>query len=125
MKASLLIFLCVMLAGPMRAGTLADLDSQDGFRDARFGASVESFKGLVEVNSYTNRNGITSVFYKRPSDELKMEDIAIKEIQYEFVKGRLVAVYVRVRGEENRRRLLEQLLSSYGQLHYSFESLEH
>ena len=98
-------------AAPAVAGGVGDLDDANGFRDARFGARVETLGGL-ELLSEHGAHG-TQV-YLRPSDELRLGDAVLDGVTYGFYQEELYFVAIFTSGRKNARATLAQLQKAYG-----------
>jgi hypothetical protein len=96
---------------PALAGGTDALDAEDGFRDARFGARVESFEGL-ELLSTRGARGMK--VYVRPSDVLELGDAVLDAVTYGFHQGELYFVAIFTSGSRNALAALEQLQKVYG-----------
>ena len=92
-----LLLLIVLIVTPASAQNAPALDAKNGFRDAKLGMPLSSFKGLkkdVEVSEGTY------TFYNRPTDKLKIGDIDVKEIAYRFYHNKLSAVIINAQAGE-------------------------
>lgn len=98
------------LAGPAAAQTLAQLEKKNGFRDAKLGASVKSFKNLV----LTETEGNTK-YYRRTTDVLHMNQIQFADITYAFYNDRLSHIFITTNGVDNSRAFVALLESLYGE----------
>lgn len=67
------------------------LDAKNGFRDAKFGMLLSSFKNLYQTESqkHFSNNNDGYVYYSRSSDALNIGDIKLNSIEYTFYKNRL------------------------------------
>ena len=110
----LLALLCLFLlwSSPTHAGTVADLDQQNGLPDAQIGAPVSAFKGLQLIED-TGR--WTS--YKRSADRLTFNRFDLTTITYNFFKGKLYSVFLETEGKENVKGILRSLEALYGREH--------
>lgn len=111
LRGWLLIAVLVSGAGSAAAGDLEALDAENGFRDARFGAPVESFDDL-ELISENGARG-TRVYVRR-DDALSLGDAALDGITYGFHQGRLYFVALLSSGRRNARAVLAELERAYG-----------
>lgn len=104
--------LAAVLALPLvicAAGTVADLDNDNGLPDAQLGAPLRSFQGL----SMTDDTGRFKT-YTRPADKLRMEGVEVTGITYNFFKDELYSIDIDVRGAGNVKRLFKFLEKKYG-----------
>ncbi|RDC63896.1 hypothetical protein [Adhaeribacter pallidiroseus] len=90
--------------------TITQLEKKNGFRDARFGASVKSFRNLV----LTEQEGNTK-YYRRKTDVMTMKGVEFADITYAFYKDRLSHVFITLNGVENSREFVTLLESLYGE----------
>ncbi|MBC8084112.1 MAG: hypothetical protein H7Z21_12960 [Hymenobacter sp.] len=106
-----LLLLCLLLlAIPSRAQFANALDAKNGFRDAVFGASVETLPGATPLGQ---GEGDTQC-YSRATDELKIGDAQLSDISYCYYKGRLYSVTLATAGAANSRALRDALEAAYG-----------
>ena len=103
--------LVLVSAAALAAGSEDGLDAADGFRDAHFGARIESFHGLDLVTANGARG--TRV-YVRPGDELKLGDASLDGITYGFYSGELYFVALLSSGHRNAQMMLAALQEAYG-----------
>lgn len=107
-----LVLACQLaLAAAAAAGGLEDLDARNGFRDARFGAPFESFRGLALLSDGGARG---STLYVRPADELRFGEASLDGVTYGFYAGRLYYVTLFTSGARNGRAALAELERAYG-----------
>ncbi len=102
----------VLLSGLAEAQSTGALDAKNGFRDAKFGMPLSSFKGMVKGVFYKPNEESNS--YSRPSDALRIGDIKLKSIDYTFYLGRLSAINIAPEGEDDTA-LLYTFINLYGQ----------
>ncbi len=107
-----LAFALLLLSAPARAGSVADLDRQNGLPDAQIGAPVSAFQGLQQIED-TGR--WTS--YKRASDKLTFNRFDLASITYNFFKGKLYSIFLEVEGKQNVKGVLRALEQLYGRDH--------
>jgi hypothetical protein len=96
---------------PALAGGLDALDAEDGFRDAHFGARVESFEGL-ELLSARGARGM--MVYLRPTDVLQFGDAMLDSVTYGFYQSERYFVALFASGSRNARAALAHLEKAYG-----------
>jgi len=77
------------------AATGRSLDSEGGFRDAKIGAPLSSFRGLVKDRTY---KGID--YYKRQGDNLSYGGVKLESILYGFSGGVLARIQLRTPTEK-------------------------
>ena len=106
----LLLPLTILFLKSANGQTVAQLDKKNGFRDAKMGAPVKSFRNLVLTESEGNTK-----YYRRKTDVMQMRDVTFADITYGFYKGRLSHVFITVNGVENSRRFAALLESLYGE----------
>ncbi len=108
----------VLLTGPatVRAGSVADLDRDNGLPDARLGAPLKSFKGLQLVED-TGR----WLTYKVPGEKLKFLGNDVTSIKLNFFKEQLYSIDINFDNRATTKRLLKTFEQSYGTVH-SFET---
>jgi len=111
LRALAMLGLLLLAAAAAGAEELDALDAENGFRDAHFGAPVESFEGLELISA--NGAGGTRV-YVRPDDELLLGEARLDGITYGFYEGRLYFVALLTSGGGNARAALTALQSAYG-----------
>jgi hypothetical protein len=87
------------------------LDRQDGFRDARFGARVETFQGLEPLG---RGSAAPTRFYVRPGDDLHFGAASLDGVSYGFFEGELYFVALFSSGRRNNDAVLAALEQSYG-----------
>ncbi len=90
--------------------TITQLDKKNGFRDAKLGASIKSFRNLV----LTEQEGNTK-YYRRKTDVMTMKEVEFADITYAFYKDRLSHVFITLNGVENSRKFVSLLESLYGE----------
>ena len=109
---ALLGLLTLVFTTPLRAGSVVDLDQQNGLPDAQIGAPVTAFKGLQQTED-TGR----WTTYKRPSDRLTFGQYDLSAITYNFFKGKLYSIFLEAEGKRNVKGLIHSLESLYGRQH--------
>lgn len=112
MPRRLALTLALLFAtGAAADGGLADLDAEDGFRDARFGSAFESFSGLALL---TDDGARRTTLYLRPGDDLRFGGATLDGVTYGFYAGRLYFVTLFSSGARNARETLAELERAYG-----------
>lgn len=104
------LLLTLFISGPAAGQTLAQLEKKSGFRDAKLGAPLKSFKNLV----LTDTEGNTK-YYRRKTDVMQMRGVTFADITYAFYKDRLSHIFITINGVENSRRFVTLLESLYGE----------
>lgn len=107
----LAVALGISLGGVAAAGSTDELDAEGGFRDARLGATFESFSGL-QLLTDSGAHGAT--LYTRPAEDLRFGDASLDGVTYGFYAGRLYFVTLFTSGERNGRAALAELERVYG-----------
>ena len=102
----------IALSGTARAGTVADLDRDNGLPDAKLGAPLASFQGLEKTEDVGRW-----LTFKRPGDKLRFGNTAVVGITYNFFKDRLYSINLDVNGKGNVKGLVKQLEHDYGKDH--------
>lgn len=92
-------------------GTPGYLDDANGFRDVRFGASLDSFTGLEEAGALSTGRQC----YTRSGDELQAGEARLSKLRYCFLDRRLWAVVLDSVGTSNSGALLDFMTETYGQ----------
>ncbi|MBV9659367.1 MAG: hypothetical protein JO295_14800 [Verrucomicrobia bacterium] len=98
-----------LMAHSARAGSVEDLDRDNGLPDAKLGTPVEAFQGLEQ----TEETGRWTT-YRRPADKLKFGKFEVSSISYNFFKGKLYSIFIDVEGRRNTRGILKLLEENYG-----------
>ena len=113
-----LIVISTLLASPavVRAGSVEDLDRDNGLPDAKLGAPLKSFKGLQLVED-TGR----WLTYRVPGDNLKYLGNDVTSIKLNFFKEQLYSIDINFESKATTKRLLKLFEQSYGTKH-SFET---
>jgi len=109
--SALLLPLLFCVARLASAGDLADLDARDGFRDARFGASVDAFEDLILLSA---RGARGTTLYSRGSENLSFGGAQLDGVTYGFYAGRLYFVTLLTSGQQNGRAALAELEERFG-----------
>jgi hypothetical protein len=105
-----LLLISFIHAYPASSQTITQLDKKNGFRDAKLGASIKSFRNLV----LTEQEGNTK-YYRRKTDVMMMKGVEFADITYAFYKDRLSHVFITLNGVENSRKFVSLLESLYGE----------
>lgn len=90
------------------------LDRQDGFRDARFGARIETFADMQPLG---HGAALGTTFYVRPGDDLRFGGARLDGVSYGFFEGELYFVALFSSGKRNNDAVLAALRESYGPGH--------
>ncbi|PSR55834.1 hypothetical protein AHMF7605_21190 [Adhaeribacter arboris] len=105
-----ILFFSFLVSFSSYGQSIAQLEKRNGFRDARLGASVKSFRNLV----LTETEGNTK-YYRRKTDVLTMKGVEFADITYAFYKDRLSHIFITLNGVENSRKFVNLLESLYGE----------
>jgi hypothetical protein len=98
------------------AGSVADLDADNGLPDAHFGAPMTSFAGLQKTEDVGRW-----LTFDRPADKLEFLGVRLKGITYNFFKERLFSIDLELIGRGNVHGMLKALEKRYGKTH-TFET---
>lgn len=109
----MLLLLCALAL----AGSKADLDAKYGFRDVKFESAPFEGATLVEDSG-------TFKCYQRPSDDLKVGNVVLKELVYCYYKDALATVFISTEGYSNSRGFLDVLTAAYGEGYQSNRYIE-
>ncbi len=109
--ASLIVMLLTIQIAA-RAGSLDDLDRDNGLPDAKLGTPVEAFGGMEQ----TEEAGRWTT-YRRPSDKLTFGKFELSGITYNFFKGKLYSIFLDIEGKRNTKGILKLLEENYGKDH--------
>jgi hypothetical protein len=104
------------LATVRGAGSVADLDADNGLPDAHFGAPLTSFAGLHKTEDVGRW-----LTFDRPGEKLEFLGVRLQGITYNFFKERLFSIDLELRGRGEVHGMLKALEKRYGQTH-SFET---
>ena len=104
-----LVAALMLAAGTARAGSVADLDRDNGLPDAQLGAPLKSFQGLKQTED-TGR----WLSYTRPADQLRYGGHEVKSITYNFFKEKLYSIFIELEGRRNVKGMLKTLQKQYG-----------
>jgi len=100
------LFPCAALAGDVQA-----LDTENGFRDARFGAKREALLGLQLL---TENGAAGTQLYVRPGEPLALGDARLDGVTYGFYRDQLYFVAIFTSGQQNAEAVLESFEQAYG-----------
>lgn len=89
------------------AGSLAELDAKNGFRDLKFEQAPPKGMKLLEDDGDTK-------YYIRPADNLRIGAATAHRIICGFDKGRFFTVLIQTKGLSNSRALLDVFRQAYG-----------
>ena len=96
----------------LHAGSVADLDRDNGLPDAKLGAPMSAFQGLQRTEDV----GRWQTF-KRPADVLRYGKFAASGITYNFFKDRLYSINVDLSDRRSVKGVLKLLEDQYGKDH--------
>jgi len=95
------------------------LDEKNGFRELKFGMSIDSVSNLKLIDG----NGI-SKYYEKTDDKLTIGDYAIESITYGFYKGKLSFIMITTVGYANSKGVLNLFTTQYGKGYQSNQYIE-
>lgn len=107
-----LLVVCGLGTNVRAAGSLADLDRDNGLPNAQLGAPLSSFQGLEKTED-TGR----WLSFRRPSDNLHFGKYEVAGITYNFFKERLYSIVLTIPGKGNVKGTLKLLDQMYGKDH--------
>ena len=90
-------------------GTIEYLDAKFGFRNLKFGSSVQSGMELAKEQDHELTK--TYVF---PGESLDAGGAKLAGIRYVYYSNRLISVIIETEGQRNSRALVEELQAAYG-----------
>lgn len=105
------IALMMLLALPAAAGSLADLDTKNGFRDARFGMAPSELEGASKLQDQGSGH---LEQWERRGDKLQIGGAKLFGIRYVFDRGRLSAVLIMASEDSDFRAMRDVLVEAYG-----------
>ncbi len=94
------------------AGSLADLDRDNGLPDAKLGMPISAFQGLQKTEDVGRW-----LTFKRPGDGLRYGKFEVSGITYNFFKDRLYSINVDLSEKRSVKGVLKLLEEQYGQDH--------
>ena len=103
------LVLAAAMAGTARAGSVADLDRDNGLPDAQLGTPLKNFQGLQQTDN-TGR----WLSYTRASDPLKYNGLGVKSITYNFFKEKLYSIFIETEGGHSVKGMYKALEKQYG-----------
>jgi hypothetical protein len=113
--ARLLVLLSLLNAAGPDAGSVADLDRKNGFRDLRFGDGVASIADL-EQSVCGSEPGGGLAFYSRKTDKKRIGNAQVERIGYGFEGRRLSQIVIYAHSDPgNAAALLDVVERAYGQ----------
>ena len=93
------------------AGDLKALDAENGFRDARFGTSLDTLDGLQLL---TESGAAGTQLYIRPDESLEIGAARLDGVTYGFYRERLYFVAIFTSGQRNTEAVLARFQEAYG-----------
>lgn len=108
----LLVLLSFLLAGSAQAGSVADLDRDNGLPNAKLGTPLSAFQGLEKTEDVGRW-----LTYKRSSDNLRFGKYAVTGITYNFFKEKLYSINLDIVGKSNVHGVIKRLEQDYGKDH--------
>ena len=94
------------------AGSLADLDRDNGLPDAKLGTPLSAFQGLQKTEDVGRW-----LTFKRPADVLRYDKFEVAGITYNFFKDRLYSINVDLTQKRSVKGVLKLLEEQYGRDH--------
>lgn len=91
------------------------LDDKYGFREAKFETPLSSFKNLIEIEKN---------LYKCTTEDLKLGNYRLSEVNYQFYRGQLCVITIDTKGYENGVGILKIFQAAYGKGVKSNEYIE-
>lgn len=104
---------------PVPMGSPAYLDARNGFRDAKFGSPLSSFKGMM-----LKEQGSGMKYYVRNGDDLTIGKGKLSVLSYGFYKNQLSIIIMVMAGGQNSRAILSVFQEAYGSGFKSNQFLE-
>lgn len=105
-----LIFVAIFLA--FTTNIFAYQNEPDGFRSMKWGTSFNEFKNMKLKES---ANGFKT--YTKTNDELKIGDVPLKFIEYDFWNNKFQGVTIRVaNGDSNFRQIVKMFKIKFGNI---------
>ena len=101
-----------LLLGDVQAGSVADLDRDNGLPNAKLGAPLGSFQGLQKTEDVGRW-----LTFKRPTDDMHFGKYMVSGITYNFFKEKLYSINLDINGKRNVRGIVKQLEQDYGKDH--------
>lgn len=118
MKKIMLIAI-VLITSFSFAQNLKALDEKNGFRNLKFGMSIDSLKNSKIIESHKYQK-----YYIKTDENLKIGDFDVKAISYGFYKGHLDFILIEIVGYSNSRGIKGVFESQYGKGYQSNEYIE-
>ena len=105
------VFSALLLSvAPAKAGSISDLDAQNGFRNITCDAPVP--QGLtLEKDDGDEKD------YARADETLKLGSAVVSHILYTFYKGQFSDAFITTKGMDNGQAALAVLIEAYGPGH--------
>lgn len=105
------VLLTFIVAAPALAGDVDALDAENGFREARFGTSLERLDGFELLSE----NGAAGTkLYIRSDESLELGDARLDGVTYGFHADELYFVAIFTSGRTNTRAVLAAFEAAYG-----------
>ncbi|MCC2548206.1 hypothetical protein LJY25_17280 [Hymenobacter sp. BT175] len=108
---ALLLALATPVAAAKKSPALRVLDQRNGFRTAKLGSDIRSFRYLTPERSDASTQ---TTYYINTRENLRMGAYKVTGISYGFYKDKLCSIEVRVMGDVNCRGIHDLLVSDYG-----------
>ncbi|MBW2267367.1 MAG: hypothetical protein JRH16_02230 [Deltaproteobacteria bacterium] len=108
---ALLGVLWLLLPAVARGGDVKALDTENGFRNVRFGTTLDALDGLQLL---TESGAAGTQLYIRPDESLELGDARLDGVTYAFFRERLYFVTIFTSGQRNTQAVLARFRQSYG-----------
>ncbi len=112
LAATVLALALLLTAGTIRAGSLADLDRDNGLPDAKLGTPLSAFQGLRKTEDVGRW-----LTFKRPGDVLRYGKFEVAGITYNFFKDRLYSINIDLTDKGSVKGVIKLLENQYGKDH--------
>ncbi len=80
-----------------------------GFRGLKWGDNASNIPGLAILSEYPFMQR-----YSRANDQLRIGDIGLESVIYNFYKGRFMGVSIQARGADNWKTLKSMMFEKFG-----------
>lgn len=113
------LVISVLITNALTSQNKKILDEKNGFRELKFGVSIDSVSNLNLVEDA----GLDK-YYEKTNDKLTIGDFVVKSIHYGFYKGRLDLVIIKTVGYTNSKGVLAVFENQYGSGYKSNQYIE-
>jgi hypothetical protein len=94
------------------AGSVGDLDRENGLPNAKLGAPIAAFRSMDKIEEAGRWET-----YKQPGEKLKYQGFEVVAIKYNFLKGKLYSINVEIDGRRSVQGILKALERDFGTTH--------